>query len=415
MRLLFVIGNMYPNGDANFSITQTIADEIREEGHIVDILGKSDINYPPHSTDNAYHYFVNEINELNEIMSVRSKWSGISSIILHKRQRDVWMKMRKDGLYVENEYVVCCIKHIEMLHRKNNYDAVIAVSMPIWTSIALARADIGAKKVMYRLDPYAFNCLEKVRSFDEKIAIEEDILKKVDVAFLPITDYKDINNYEQLKVFSQKIYAVEFPNLIKRSVRSTSLSEEIRHEKLTFVYLGYLYEDIRNPKSVLDFFVRLREDLDFRLYFIGGGCDHLLDVYKEKLSNRLNVIKHVDLGEAYSIMQAANYLVNIGNTVLNMVPSKLFDYIATGKSIINFVKSEQCPTVEYIKKYKNGITVVDSEWKKFYNVLKSFIMQVHEDISFSEVQRIFEHNTPAYVAESFLSKINNITHNISNE
>ncbi len=61
-----------------------------------------------------------------------------------------------------------------------------------------------------------------------------------------------------------------------------------------------------------------------------------LTKYVKKAGGR--IIKHglVDTNEIKTVLADADILVNVGNAVAEVKPSKTFEYISTGKPIVNF-------------------------------------------------------------------------------
>ena len=51
--------------------------------------------------------------------------------------------------------------------------------------------------------------------------------------------------------------------------------------------------------------------------------------------------------------------VNMGNTVNNQMPSKVVEYISTGKPILNLSVNEKCSTLGLMKRYVNGFQVFE--------------------------------------------------------
>ena len=45
-----------------------------------------------------------------------------------------------------------------------------------------------------------------------------------------------------------------------------------------------------------------------------------------------------------------NIVINLGNTVINQIPSKIFELISSGKPIINFYFSKDDPSLKYFAK-----------------------------------------------------------------
>lgn len=405
MKILFVVGNLYPRNDANSNIVRILSKEFTRLGHTVDILGKSEINTPP-VNENIFYYSLPQLNNINSYFpQAKTPIHKALYLFSHKAEYNFWQKMRKTENFVENEFVICCKNRIEELYSQKKYDCIISVSMPIWTSIALSLADVCAIKVEYRLDPYAYNHLITNTSFDYKINIEAEILEQMNLAFLPILDYSDMINDVNIKDFTRKLFPIEFPNLIHHKTSPTPLSDSIISEPLSFAFIGYLYEDIRNPLYMLDFFVKLNQDINFKLYIIGGGCEEILKKYKQILGDNLQIIAHVNSTEAYAVMNSTSFLINLGNSIYNMVPSKIIDYISTGKPILNFTKIKNCPTLQYMVKYENSFSLLDYEWEQNYTKIKEFVQKNHKQIDYNEIELLYNQNTPSFVANFILDKI----------
>lgn len=406
MKILFVVGNVYPNDNANSNIVWSLVESMHSQGHQVDVLGKKELGAVSIKRPELYYYEIRELNNLNsEYSLLKNNLGKLLYLLKHPKERLFRKKMNMSTCYVEEQYKKICRKQIEILCERNQYEAVISVSMPIFTSVALAEAQIEAKKIEYRLDPYAFNQLERIIDFETKISIEEKILCNVNHAFFPIPDYFDMSHCDNLEKYLHKMSPLEFPNIVEHKIRETKLSKSIKENGLSFAFVGYLYEDIRNPVSVLDFFVRLRRDLNFKLYLIGGGCEELLKKYQNILEDSLVIVKRVSADESYAVINRADYLINIGNTVRNMVPSKIFDYFSSGRPIINFVKSMECPSLPYTNLYKNCISVQEDKWEEKYAELLEFCSARHDKLKIEEIKSIFEKNTPQSVANRIISEL----------
>ena len=58
-----------------------------------------------------------------------------------------------------------------------------------------------------------------------------------------------------------------------------------------------------------------------------------------------------------SVLSSADFLVAVGNSVSNQVPSKIFEYISFGKPIIYFFEVDDDSNLEILKKYPNSICI----------------------------------------------------------
>ena len=123
-------------------------------------------------------------------------------------------------------------------------------------------------------------------------------------------------------------------------------------------FFGSLYREIRNPSAAVRLFSALGGDAEMR--FIG----RIVDGTEAEFFPAGCGCAHVDelSGEALAAeYAAAEVLVNLGNTVDNQMPSKIFEYISTGKPILNIHPSPACPTLTYIEKYPLGLNVAEAE------------------------------------------------------
>ena len=95
-------------------------------------------------------------------------------------------------------------------------------------------------------------------------------------------------------------------------------------------------------------------------------------------------------------------LFNISNKIDNQVPSKIFDYFAMGKPILNLQRIENCPAAEYFAKYPLVHNL--QEWKSAEVAeLKNFLENAKgRNVDFATVKELYRTATVEYVAESML-------------
>ncbi len=413
MKILFVAGNVYPNEKANSNIINNLKEELVEGGHIVHLLGKSDDNDILDGQE-IFYYKNKTLNKLNEFLRKKtSTKEKLLFLLSHPKCLALKLLLTLRKNYVNNKYKKICKKSIKILNNQFSYDCIIAVSMPIYTSQALSKTKIKCVKIEYRLDSYAFNAMETEYSFEQKINIEKEILNGVSHAFVTELDYKLLMTTD-IKKYTDKISILQFPNVKKRDVFLTEELEKIKKDKRkTFSFLGYLYPDIRRPEHVLSFFEKLSKDVPLTLYLYGGGCEDVVSMFKERMGDSLQ-IGHVTSKESFSIMCCSDFLVNIGNaeTHINMLPSKILDYVSTGKPILNFIKTEKCPTIDYLQPYNNHINVIDEEWRNYYKSLKQFCLEEKNMVSFEEIEQKYSEFTPKIIVKKIIDVINQIGENL---
>ncbi|MEG2769576.1 MAG: hypothetical protein RR902_02045, partial [Oscillospiraceae bacterium] len=222
--------------------------------------------------------------------------------------------------------------------------------------------------VMYTAEPYStgyLNCTKKCQN--------DDILiyKKMDKLFITTLMYEE-NKTNYLAPYLNKCVSLEFPNIKemeKIPENTLAFSQENDGEiafddtKINLVYTGMLYPQIRSPQFLLDLICTLDENIT--LTMVAGGYDgfpyDFFENYKQKLGKRLQLVGFLSQEKTNELNAVADVLVNIGNKVENQLPSKVLDYISTGKAILNLCQIENCSSKKLLEKYPLKLNVMENE------------------------------------------------------
>lgn len=197
------------------------------------------------------------------------------------------------------------------------------------------------------------------------------------------------------KEFFHKFAVVNFP-LLTRPVIQASKKEE--KSKIRLVYAGTLYKQLRNPEFLLNILVELSKKIEMEAVFLGGGdCEDLL--YKaERDSN--GAVKYLGMQPHDTAMQyiaSADVLLSIGNVESPMAPSKIYEYMATGKPIIHTYTYEKDPCIEPLRLYGNALVVCKGDSMVEEKII-GFINQ-SDIVPYSMVADIFKLSTPEYTVK----------------
>ena len=157
------------------------------------------------------------------------------------------------------------------------------------------------------------------------------------------------------------------------------------------VYAGYLYYEIRNPRTMLEVFSRIR-DVDLHLYVAGDRfIRHMLSQY---YPDNIAIDGLVSRDNYLNIINSASVLINMCNTVKLQAPSKLTELISTGKPIINFYYNQDSG-YRMIEKYPLGINIAnDMDYNDAADKVSIFIRDnAGKSISFDDVKKLYpEHS-----------------------
>lgn len=143
-------------------------------------------------------------------------------------------------------------------------------------------------------------------------------------------------------------------------------SPRLGSEPIRLVFVGTLYQNLRSPRFLLMCFAALIRALPARhleLHFYGAGNDCAGDFAACSESVRSHLFVHglVARSEVLQAMVDADLLVNIGNDSESQLASKVIEYIAVGKPILNLVSISRDTSVEALADYPAVLTVARTE------------------------------------------------------
>lgn len=416
MRVLFVLGNVYPHDDANSMIVMRICRELKRiDSKIqISILGTSEEEGSEILNDILIHRFV--ISQLNGLSDNLRDF--LTRNIAISRKQKIIRLLTNPKLFVE--YIQNRIKVnspsiqyrnvIRSLHHDNSYDAVIGVSFPFTACLGAARTGLNIPFFYYQLDPYFSHYLQP----NKRMSLNQEryVCRKAKTIMLTDLIYKEYMQ-SPLKKYLKKSIVVGFPAI--EQAESTSLSVPKRvNGRIHMLYLGSLYYDIRSPKGFLKLANEMiRNGIDLSVDFVGpvfGTPDEDTISYLHNLGDHVMFHGRVNGKEAKEWFEKTDILINIGNTIKNQMPSKIFEYFSSGKAILNFYKFDQCPTLQYTIKYPHCMNIPDD-----YNLSPDFITSVRDFCSryskslipYSIIEETFRNFTSKEIGRLFYESISN--------
>ena len=189
------------------------------------------------------------------------------------------------------------------------------------------------------------------------------------------------------------------------------------------MFLGDFYYGVENTDFIFRLFERLRKDI--RLYTVGNLCDFkpTVDLWKEKLGDRYICHERVSLEEALNIMLDCDVLVSMGHDSPNMCPSKIIDFISSGKPILHIKKIPNCCGAKYLHRNPNKYSIYQGAPQppkgESYNVhptdkevedARQFILSAKdkETIPFSKVKELYSDFTMEALIDKILKEIHSL-------
>lgn len=129
------------------------------------------------------------------------------------------------------------------------------------------------------------------------------------------------------------------------------------------VFTGSLYKEIRNPAYLLELLSSVFEKTsETEAHFYGrlNNCTDLFEFYLQKYPNNLFVHGLVTRKTAADALANADVLINIANKTRHQLPSKLVDYMASGKPILNIISIEDDNSLLFLRSYPATATFMEN-------------------------------------------------------
>ena len=273
-----------------------------------------------------------------------------------------------------------------------DYDLIISVSLPFSSHVAayIINKDKNKKWIMDIGDPFSLktNAFENNRFLYKSLNyyFENKFYKKAhQVVFThqeSADEHKIFFNMPENKVTIGSPISTFSQELFQKSV-----SFNYEAKPITIGYFGVLTKGVRSPSQVLKFF----QQTDFVLHWYTNS-DSKEMIKQNKIDfNRNKLFDMVTRNEALEKMVTSLHcLLSIGNLNPAQLPSKIIEYISTGKPVLHFVEIKDDPVLEIAKEFSNlividknsNITEVEQQLNNvFINIEKFDIKKFNENYS----------------------------------
>lgn len=403
MRILLVLDRVENAASANALMGFRLAEQLLARDHTVHILTLWDgLHTPPAPPEGAVQHLLAFADErqMNEALENGRKGGTpvplrLARLAAHPAAVAAAFRqlvLKKPRRTADSK------REIERLDAEFHFGAVCAVCAPYRAAFALETAQIGGKKFLWQLDPYASN---RDYTAPGGFAREGQLLDALDGTFITPQALPDYADGAPLAAWREKVHVLGFPTLLPRE---TAWEE---HDDIRCVFCGSLYPGLREPGFALALFESLH-DIAVTLTMAGGGWERFAaDAEAAAASMGARFVRPGLLppDEAAALENRADVLVSLGNTYDNQMPSKLFGYFATGKPVLHLAASDTDPTLPYLARYplalvlpaKGGVTPgVAAKLDKWLHDVKG------RQLPFAEVAKLYPEFTPEKVAEEFL-------------
>lgn len=406
-KILILQHELFATADANAKLVWRLSEHLLGLGYDVTMLGKANDkeHVGEYNSVHLIHEPVDVAIRERKLTERLGKWKWLRYLISLRAINYRLNKENIDPFVIEMRRWLG--KHV------SEYDALIACCSPYYPIMLASEVAGRIPVIYYKIDPMGSWGDKTGR--DTELSTVENEVKWDSVAMkimMPDVVYKDYMRLET-KVNGHKVVVVQFPNVRplkvvsnQQSVVSDQLSVSSKQCHLLFV--GKFYADIRHPQYLFDLMESLK-GTGIVLHIVGpinymGFDEKYIGKYFTNKIENIRFHGAVPPAEADALLTQADVLVHVGNSVDTAMPSKILDYISSGKPILNICKIRTCPTIPLMERYPMGMTIFEDEGiSELGSVrVRDFCMKNKgKQIPYEQIEKLYPECTIEYVGKQF--------------
>ena len=404
-KIIILQEDLFLDPGANTKLVFRLCEQLQKIGYDVSVLGIAHNEVEQVAEYRGIHLIHEPDNKANEVRKLKERLGRFHWLRYILRPRSIWYRLNNDRytpFYLETRSWLRKYVH--------EYDALIACCSPYYPLALAAEVADRVPVIYYKIDPVG-SWTEKHNS-DYALATIENEIKWDNVAariIMPDVVYRD---YMRLptKVNGHKTTVAQFPNVrpIVPQQQRSKIVESFEKDKINLLFVGKFYAEIRHPQYLFDLMEQLR-DTPIVLHIVGplnymGFDQAYIDRYFTNKIPNIQFHGAVPPTEADDILLYADGLVHLGNSVDTAMPSKILDYISSGKPILNICKIRTCPTLSLMARYPIGMTIFEDEGinELVSERVKDFcVKNKGKQIPYEQIEKLYPECTIEYVGKQF--------------
>lgn len=179
---------------------------------------------------------------------------------------------------------------------------------------------------------------------------------------------------------------------------------------MRLVFVGTLYRKLRNPGYMLTCFEALLSaihdrKLELHIYGAVNDCAGELAACSDLIKDSVFVHGMVDRSAVHAAMLDADILINIGNDSAAQLASKVIEYMAVGRPILNLISIEQDTSVQALSEYPATLILkrtAHAPSQDELTRLRAFVLNPPE-VSPSDIEKVRARFSAAHVADIYIA------------
>ncbi|MHB8336526.1 MAG: glycosyltransferase family protein [Ignavibacteriaceae bacterium] len=348
------------------------------EVHVITVKRKNTKNIVGVNLHSTFGSIIFNFNKKNNNFNSSGQNRSYFRKIFSKIVKSIFIKIKNFWRYIYWPDYACLwyfhsiIKIRKVIRTFGPNDFIISVSLPFTGHlIALSAMKFNNKPkwIVDIGDPFSFisgvNVNNNKLYKNINLKIENLILRRC--SKVSVTTENTLLEYKRIFPCVEKKISVIQPMLTITKTNLSNFPKLINvKNNIILTYIGTLYKNIRNPKyliNLFEFLVKEMHIINVELHFIGNinDCWDEFNKYQTLIGNKIFVHGEITKEETIIKMNESDILINIGNSNKVQIPSKIIEYISTGKPIINFVKHFDDLSIDFLREYPSNLNIWENE------------------------------------------------------
>ncbi len=410
-KILLILSQFHPSVTPNVFRWQRICEEFVKQGNSITILTTKSTNTPNdyfsddlriirtgHNTlMDLWQYYTSTKNKRSEYGSVNKKPSWIRScleFIINQTWRKIYWP---DGTAL---WYFPAKSKIKNLFKEESFDVVISVGLPFTAHLLGKFCKLNSKRCIWIMDiedPFCYSDEFWVNNFSlyKKLNIrkEKECFQFAD--HISVTNQSALDKYMEYFSFAKSKIEV-IPPLLNEDHYDGDYKINLDPNECNLGYFGSFYLNVREPQRLVNFLKKVKnaDPLFFsklKIYIAGQlSPKHAYYFFniEPEIKDKIVLIGFINQRDIHYLMKRMHSLINIGNTTSYHLPSKIVDYLASRRPIINLITTPKDSVKQMIgEKYFIHISeqASNEEIKKAINYMQTDIKnEFFHDIKLNE-------------------------------
>lgn len=402
--IVFIVGRYTPEYSANVNCIRNIVCELKQQNVKISVVCASHTTTGLDIVDDVFVHRIRYRTYASRLSACKSKL-GKKLLVLGHFIKSVFFLLRYPDVtpYISNKVY----KKLLEIQMNEQIDCVIGVFQPYFPIKSALKFKKKCKTIPvigYYLDVMkgANKPFGTTQRFFEMLCdkSQKRDFAKLDEIFLPECS-KGSYNIDYFSEYHEKIKYINFPTLLREYYTGENDSST-----LNMVYAGTTNHVYRNPVRAINLIMKAHEYYPNIVFHLYGDSDMKDELKQLEVKSKGVFVYHgiVQKAVADAAIQQADYCINFGNDYRGMVPSKIFELISTGKSILHFTPGAGDSSLEYLQKYpKAKIMDYQNTDQEILSDLLNVLKEKRIHIDYDSIERIFYTATPRAVSEEIIS------------